>query len=362
MTAEEIWESAQRALIAGDAPALDRLLQDYAALFRDNRPPAYDSGGLAPNYAGADARAIIARNHKFDSWDEADQFFATRNLPDSPVARFEAAVDAIVRGEIKALDGLLRQDPELVRARSLRRHRATLLHYTAANGVEDFRQKTPPNIVPIAAMLLDAGAEVDAAAKIYGDGAKTLGLAVTSIHPLRAGVIEPLADVLLAWGAAVEGWPDRSIINDCLANGRQFGAEVMARHGARIDLEGAAGLGRLDLVQQLFDTVPDAQKTRGFAWACEYGRTPVAAYFLDHGFDITTRLPHQHGTGLHWAAYTAQVDTVKLLLDRGAPLDTRDEEFDGKALDWAQHARKETTDPAKREQFDRVIKMLKGDL
>ena len=45
----------------------------------------------------------------------------------------------------------LRRDPALVRARSSRVccfdppvHRATLLHYVAANGVEAYRQKTPP--------------------------------------------------------------------------------------------------------------------------------------------------------------------------------------------------------------------------
>jgi hypothetical protein len=336
----------QRALIAGDAAALDHLIHDHPELFRD-----------APNYGEPDAISIIARFHKFDSWDDCERFFAARNLPDSPIARFETATDAIVSGDIDTLHRLLHDDPELIRARSQRRHHATLLHYTAANGVEDFRQKTPANIVPIAAMLLDAGAEVDAEADVYGGGAKTLGLAVTSIHPLLAGVIEPLADLLVARGAAVED----SVINDCLANGRQLGAKLMARHGARIDLEGAAGLGRLDLVQQLFDSASETKKIRGFAWACEYGRTETAAYFLDHEFDISARLPHQGCTGLHWAAYTAHTETVKLLLDRHAPVDIRDEKFDGTPLAWAEHALKETIDPAKHEQFDRIIKMLKGD-
>ena len=37
--------------------------------------------------------------------------------------------------------------PELIRQRSSREHRSTLLHYVSANGIEDFRQRTPPNIV-----------------------------------------------------------------------------------------------------------------------------------------------------------------------------------------------------------------------
>ena len=55
------------------------------------------------------------------------------------------------------LDDALRRDPDLVRARSSRVccfdppvHRATLLHYVAANGVERHRQKTPSNAVEIA--------------------------------------------------------------------------------------------------------------------------------------------------------------------------------------------------------------------
>ena len=50
--------------------------------------------------------------------------------------------------------------------------RATLLHYVAANGVEGYRQLTPPNAVAIADALLDAGADVDALADMYGGRAR----------------------------------------------------------------------------------------------------------------------------------------------------------------------------------------------
>ena len=58
--------------------------------------------------------------------------------------------------------------------------RRPLLHYVAANGVEDFRQKTPDNIVEIAELLLDAGAEVNAESNAYGGGCTALGLVATS--------------------------------------------------------------------------------------------------------------------------------------------------------------------------------------
>src|SRR6202041_1140428 len=116
----------------------------------------------------------------------------------------EAAADAIVSGAIATLKGLLREDPQLIRARPTRDHDATLLHYVAANGVENYRQKTPNNIVEITETLLDSGAEVDATADVYGGGCSTLGLAATSVHPERAGVQEGLLQILLDHGADID--------------------------------------------------------------------------------------------------------------------------------------------------------------
>src|SRR5579863_9397047 len=105
----------------------------------------------------------------------------------SPIAKFEAAADAIVTGDIATLSRFLDDDPQLVGVRSTREHRATLLHYVSANGVEDVRQKTPKNILDITKILLNAGADVNAECDAYGGGAATLGLVATSIHPERAG-------------------------------------------------------------------------------------------------------------------------------------------------------------------------------
>ena len=152
---------------------------------------------------------------------------------------------------------MLRDDPSLIRARSTREHRSTLLHYVAANGVENYRQKTPPNIVQIAETLLNAGAEVDAVADMYGGNATTLGLAATSIHPLKAGVQNALIDVLIDRGAEINqaGGAGRtmSIVNGCLANGRGEAAEHLAT--TRRDARPGVGCWRrrLDLVRQFFN-------------------------------------------------------------------------------------------------------------
>src|SRR4051795_2147087 len=145
----------------------------------------------------AGAQLFIARCHGFASWPKFAKHLEALARTNSPVSHFEAAVDAVVSGNIAVLEKLLLEHPELVRMRSTREHRSTLLHYVSANGVEDFRQKTPANIAEIARLLLDAGADVDATSDDYGGGCTTLGLVATSVHPEKAGVQVPLMEALL---------------------------------------------------------------------------------------------------------------------------------------------------------------------
>lgn len=77
----------------------------------------------------ADAQFIIARSHGFDSWPRFSKHLNGLTQKNSAVARFEAAADAIIKGDLKTLQRLLRDDPKLVHARSTREHGATLLHY-----------------------------------------------------------------------------------------------------------------------------------------------------------------------------------------------------------------------------------------
>jgi ankyrin repeat protein len=267
------------------------------------------------------------------------------------VSNFESAADAVVSGDIAKLKTLLRADPDLVRERSTRDHRSTLLHYVSANGVEDIRQKTPENIVEITKLLLDSGADVDAESDAYGKST-TLGLVATSIHPERAGVQNELMGLLLERGAVMDR--PGSIVNACLANGRRAAAEFLAQRGARLDLEGAAGLGRLDVVKSFFNddgslrpSATQKQMTDGFGWACEFGRTGVVDFLLQKGMALNAKLRHFGQTGLHWAAYEGHLDTVKLLLDRGAPIDTKDERYAGTPLEWALYGWARTADSSK---------------
>jgi hypothetical protein len=143
-----------------------------------------------------DARQTIAREYGFANW--ADAAVRGENAPD---LEFELAVDTLLRGDVESLRGLLSSNPSLVHRRSSFGHRSTLLHYVGSNGVETYRQKVPLNLAEIARLLIDAGADVNATAEMYGGGSTTLGLLITSDHPAKAGVISDVRKVLVVAGA-----------------------------------------------------------------------------------------------------------------------------------------------------------------
>jgi ankyrin repeat protein len=293
----------------------------------------------------ARAQFAIASEHGFASWPKFTRHLTGLTRSNSPVAAFEGAADAIVTGDVATLEKLLNENPKLARARSSREHRSTLLHYVSANGVEDFRQKSPGNIVEIAKLLLKAGADVNAESNAYGGRSTTLGLTATSYHPEVAGVQLPIMDLLIEHGAKIDGPDGGSAVNGCLHNGRGEAAEYFASRGARLDLEGAAGVGRLDVVASYFDDdgslkspATQQQMKDGFAWACEFGRTSVIDFLLQKGMGMDAKLRHNGQTGLHWAAYGGHAEAVKLLLSRGALVDAKDESFGGTSLDWALYA------------------------
>lgn len=358
-----VWESAQRAVIAGDVLALERLLHEHPRLFAEEEPPRYVPSGPGPTYARRDARSVIAREHHFDHYSEYAAHVEALKQQDSAVARFESAVEAVIAGDAATLARLLHEQPELMQARSTRQHHSTLLHYVGANGVEGFRQKTPKNAVAITTMLLDAGAEVDAVADMYR-GSTTLGLVETSIHPWLAGVQLPLMQLLLDHGATIDGPGDGSAVNGCLANGRGEAAEFLAAHGARLDLEGAAGVGRLDVVQTYFTgdgrlhRATTAQLLAAFAWACQFGRTDIVDFLLHHGVPLDAPLKHHGQTGLHWAAYGAHAPVLKVLLARGALVNALETMFGGTPLGWAVYGWGERPVGANRDGYYEVVALL----
>jgi ankyrin repeat protein len=293
----------------------------------------------------ADAQLFVARGHGFANWPSFVKHLEAVARANSPVSKFEAAVDAIASGDRAGLEKLLSENPELTRARSTREHRSTLLHYVSANGVEDFRQTTPRNIVEIAELLLKAGADANAESDAYGGRSTSLQLTATSWHPEKAGVQLPLMELLIDHGAIIDGPEGNSVVNSCLRNGRGEAAEFCASRGARLDLEGAAGVGRLDVVKGFFrddgslkPPATEKQMTDGFAWACEFGRTSVVDFLLQTGMAVDAKLKHDGQTGLHWAAYGGHEDIVRTLLERGAPIEAKEKRYGGTPLMWALYA------------------------
>lgn len=287
-----------------------------------------------------DAQTVIAREYGFEDWPDLEEF--TR----ADVARFETAVEAVIAGDIETLRAMLHETPDLVRARSKRRHHATLLHYIAANGVEGSRQKTPSNALEIAKLLLDSGSEVDALADMYDAKCTTMSMLVSSAHPANAGVQAALAEMLIDHGAAFDGpgtnW--QSSVLTALAFGYRDTAEALARRGAPLnDLPAAAGLGRVDGAARLLPNASDDSKHKALALAAQHGHTEVVRMLLDAGVDPSRYNPngyHSHSTPLHQAVWSNHEDVVRLLVERGARLDIQDTVYRATPLGWAEYGKR----------------------
>lgn len=343
------------ALRAGDADALGVFKQRHPR-FLDARIPWLSTNPSDDEVRGAglaidDARLALARWYDFREWAALEQHVAAASEAGSPVQRFESAVEAVIDGDVDALRSHLRDDAELVKARSARVthfdpnvHRSTLLHYVAANGVEGYRQKTPKNAVDVATALLRAGAEVDALADLYGGKCTTMALLVSSCHPAAAGVQVDLVHALLDFGAAVDGRGEGEWVSPlmtALTFGYTPAAEALVQRGARADhLAAAAGLGRADDVRRLLPAADPETRHRALALSALHGHAEVVRLLLDAGEDPNRYNPkghHAHSTPLHQAALAGHDAVVRLLVERGARLDIKDTIHQGTPLGWARH-------------------------
>jgi ankyrin repeat protein len=287
------------------------------------------------------AQFVIARAHGFASWPKFASHLTALQDRTSTIAAFEAAALATVNGDAESLRKLLRAHPRLARARSTREHGATLLHYVSANGVEGYRQLSPANSAAIAEILIAGGAEVNATTEVYGGKCTALGLVATSSPPSAAGVQRDVIDVLLKHGARMDlpgsVGHDSGLVRGCLANGQPEAADYLASRGAPLDLESAAGLGRVDDVRRLVVGAPRKEVIAAFSLACAYGRASVIDVLLGTGIDVDTELKdHGNGhTGLHVAAFHGQQEAVSGLLKHGADVHAIDKTWNRPPLVWA---------------------------
>ena len=274
---------------------------------------------------------------------------------------FDQAVKAIIHGDEAGLRSLLANNPELIRQRSISQHRATLLHYVAANGVEGELQTSPTNAPAIARLLLEAGAEVDALAPFGGDPrfTTTMCMTVTSFNPWRAGVQASIVDVLIDFDSKVDGITDEGGPLGCaLMFGYTKAAERLVLRGARVDnIIYAAGLGRTDVVRRMLATlagvegitrrtddragrfsfpVPRDADAREIALivAALHNRRTTVRVLLDGGVNVNAT-PFCGQSALHYAAYLGNAEVIEELVTRGADTSLVETQFNRTAAEWA---------------------------
>jgi len=298
-----------------------------------------------------DARLAVARGYSFRDWPALSELVEAVQDPESSVRAFELATEAVIRGDLETLDRMLTADPSLVHARSTRItchdpavHTATLLHYLAANGVEGYRQLSPPNAVAIARRLVEAGADPNALAGMYGGRCATLPMLVSSTPPAEAGVQVPLVHALVDAGAEIDGVGEgawRSPVLTALVFGFVDAARALVARGARVDsVVIAAGLGDPSATARLLPAASAEERHAALAVAAQLGSEETVALLLAAGEDPSRFNPdgfHSHGTPLHQAALNGHLGVVRLLVEGGARLDLEDQLWRGTPLGWAEH-------------------------
>ena len=337
--------------------------QEAVRIFRNSHPKFLDTKikwlardmtdeeVRAVRISEADAQLALARFYDFADWNRLTDYVEAVRQPGSLRYRFERAVEAVIDGDIATLKQLLKEDPDLVRARSTRVthfdppvHRAQLLHYIASNGVEGYRQRSPKNAADVAKTLLEAGADPNAKCSLYGGECTTMALLVSSTPPDRAGVQVPVLDVLIDHGASMEpegegNWT--SPIETALVFNKTAAARRLVERGAPIvSLAAAAGLGRVDEVKKRLPSSTPLDRQRALAFASQHGKTDVLKMLLDAGEDPNRYNPpgtHSHTPPIHQAIAAGHLDAVKMLIDRGARLDIRDTIYHGTPLGWAKY-------------------------
>lgn len=270
---------------------------------------------------------------------------------------FEQAAVAVMDGDLATLTRLLDAEPALATRHSSREHGATLLHYNTANAVED--QRTPPNAVAVAELLLARGADPNAPGAAYGGGPNNTPLVwlVTSCWPHLAGVQAELVRVYCRSGALPDGvLDDGAPIMFAIAFRYPKAAAALAECGARVDnLISAAALGRLEQVRG-YRTAdgwsaeatwldgniakpfwsgraadPDRAAGLALAYAAMFGEFDVVDYLAGQGVSLCE--PTDQGmTALHWAAWYGWFEVADKLLALGAPLEVENA-FGGTVLD-----------------------------
>jgi ankyrin repeat protein len=352
----------RKAFAEGDLETRKRLLAPAHARDRfENYDPE------AETLSEADARLLLANEQGFALWRKYESY-----LHLDPDVR--DVLEAARRGDLKALEEALQQDPTAANPR-----------WVSGYQLPDFPNDSIPLVCvseavydgelrngreyEIAKALLDAGADPD----IQSGEPLMSAVSFNATHVVRA---------LLDGGAAVDGVDSDGLP---MAYAMHFGLphiiDLLSERGAKLDLRFAAGVGDLSRVKGFFnpdgslkpgagalaDPYTHSQKRGGkgvhrcertrenillqaFYFACRNGRLHVADHLLGHGVNVNAIVPGLDCsvTTLHWCSWTGWLgaggdpaaqerrclDAVRFLLEHGADPTTRAEN-DATPMRWA---------------------------
>ncbi|MEM9548054.1 MAG: hypothetical protein AAGA77_18885 [Bacteroidota bacterium] len=139
----------------------------------------------------SECKHTIAKEYGFDDWDNVRSLDKTMyNLA------FEHCVTAITTGDLITLESILTASPSLIHKQSQYGHKASLIHYTASNGIELWRQQVPNNLVSIIRVLIENGADRQAKMNVYNGQFTAYDLYTSSAHPKDAGISEIAKELL----------------------------------------------------------------------------------------------------------------------------------------------------------------------
>ena len=205
---------------------------------------------------------------------------------------------AIRSGDVERLAALLRGQPDLARSRlgGVARGQTTLQVVTDWPGYF-------PNGPRIAAMLIAAGAEVDARGPD--------GTGETPLHWAASSDDAAVARVLITSGADIEA-PDGSIgtpLDNAIGYVCWNVARLLVEHGASVDkLWHAAALGLLDRLHELANADPAPAEdaiNQAFWHACAGGQRRAAEFLVGLGADLGFTPEYGRGSVLDVASHHA---------------------------------------------------------